>query len=262
MSREQQWAEALKTKATEAETKPENMIDPSCDWVEIVDPEHVLRRGIDWVRFNSNDIWTKVKGLDGAVVRNHLGSQFRCLRRDHPDYQKTEALKTDAVKQKPPLGVMPRKIWLENRLEELRAAISRYEAENRKVAVEWRIEEATISRELIDQPQPPQQPLRWVENTKPDKPGIWACKLDGGRGHIHAVEADEVGAFHLATRCYLGPIPEILPPVKKVVQRLWVQFVGSEHKGFDLVKQVWLPESQDVERTDFIRTDRTREVEQ
>lgn len=51
-----------------------------------------------------------------------------------------------------------------------------------------------------------------------------------------------------------------LKPVA-LTERLWIQFVGSEHKGFDLVKQFWLLDSQDIKRLDFVRTDRTRERE-
>jgi hypothetical protein len=32
----------------------------------------------------------------------------------------------DKILEKPPLGVMPKKIWIETRIDELRLAISRY----------------------------------------------------------------------------------------------------------------------------------------
>jgi hypothetical protein len=52
---------------------------------------------------------------------------------------------------KPPIGIMPRRLWLEERRDALRDAITRYEA----VVGEWRIEEALIEKEL--QPAAPKR---------------------------------------------------------------------------------------------------------
>lgn len=39
--------------------------------------------------------------------------------------------------QKPPLGIMPRKLWEEKRLDDLRQAITLFAEHNRPVPVEW-----------------------------------------------------------------------------------------------------------------------------
>lgn len=110
-----------------------------------------------------------------------------------------------------------------------------------------------------------QQPLRWVENCKPDKPGIWAL-LFKGEISVHDVNESEVKSGYLAheTRCYLGPIPEILPPLKKVVQRLWLLKVRDiTSSNCAEYSEHWLGcDEQPTESGEWIRTNRTREVEQ
>lgn len=112
------------------------------------------------------------------------------------------------------------------------------------------------------EPQP-QQPLRWVENYVPDKPGIWAL-LFKGEISVHDVNESEVKSGYLAheTRCYLGPIPEILPPKKKVVERLWIMRLGTSGWPATYDEQWVIDTHPDPEEGDWIRTDRTREVEQ
>lgn len=303
---------------TETEMKPENTIDPSCDWVEITDPNHVLRNGIDWASLGDRDDWFVVNCVSKTVGQYNHYHKFRCLRRDHPDYQPavalktvcddvmrwSEALKTEAVKpepfphyqpptvrellhavidemkkpehdepvkQKPSLGIMPRKIWLEQRLEKLRAAISRYRGSAGVSFVpvppidQWRAEVEMIKRELsgAESQLQPQQPLRWQENCKPDKPGIWAVK-GNARDYAHlATESDvrDEQEFSKGTWCYIGPIPVILPPVKKVVERLWVN--ANYEDGTGVLH--WQNESDGDGIPSgagyWIRTDRTREVE-
>lgn len=118
-------------------------------------------------------------------------------------------------------------------------------------------------RELPSYPDEPQpEPLRWVENCKPDKPGIWACRCDDGSVVVSEwSESDIVAAELLLTRCYLGPIPEILPPKKKVVQRLWLIRGGSCGEGFQAYQEHWLVDDP-VGDYHWIRTDETREVDQ
>lgn len=121
----------------------------------------------------------------------------------------------------------------------------------------------TVIGTLITEPQP-QQPLRWVENCKPDKPGIWARKTNTANVNIWNYTQQEIDGEKLdyATRCYLGPIPEILPPVKKVVERMWIIRLGTS-KWPATYDEQWVPDTQpDPESGDWIRTDRTREVEQ
>ena len=108
-------------------------------------------------------------------------------------------------------------------------------------------------------PDEPQQPLRWVENCKPDKPGIWAVRrLDGSAAVCDWTEAEIKLQRTNDTRCYLGPIPEILPPLKKVTERLWL-----EPRGGGLWEEVWCADDnrKGYQWPDWIRTDRTREVE-
>lgn len=41
------------------------------------------------------------------------------------------------VKKKPPLGLMPRRFWLEKRLDDVLEATRRYYAENKSIPSEW-----------------------------------------------------------------------------------------------------------------------------
>lgn len=103
---------------------------------------------------------------------------------------------------------------------------------------------------------PEARPLRWVENCVPDKPGIWLRNNPDGHIDAACINGDEVLEWNRATRCYLGPIPEILPPKKKVVQRLWVLPQDGE-AGICR----WFHGDEPM-AVGWIRTDRTREVEQ
>jgi len=48
---------------------------------------------------------------------------------------------TEAPKKKaPPIGIMPRRIWQEKRLQELQATIQRYRDEKREPEQEWIVE--------------------------------------------------------------------------------------------------------------------------
>ena len=108
---------------------------------------------------------------------------------------------------------------------------------------------------------PKAEPLRWQENCKPDKPGIWA-KLVGAEVQIYHRHSTST-LWHTDTWCYLGPIPEILPPKKKVVQRLWIRHAKQTAQDAAEYVQQWVPcDEQLIGEGDWIRTDRTREVEQ
>lgn len=102
----------------------------------------------------------------------------------------------------------------------------------------------------------PQQPLRWVENCKPDKPGIWAV-LENDRQYVRQI--DRLDLYGKGTWCYVGPIPEILPPKKKVVQRLWIDYCepndGKVLFAWFVDGETFKPEGR------WIRTDETRERE-
>lgn len=116
--------------------------------------------------------------------------------------------------------------------------------------------------DIEPQPEPQPKPLRWVENTKPDKPGIWA-RLHGSIISVMALYPDNWQSFDDATRCYLGPIPEILPPMKKVVQRLWLEPIKRTAQNAMEFEEAWFVDGETIQPPgDWIRTDRTREVEQ
>ncbi len=173
-------------------------------WVMLEDPQHVLRKDVDWVcapRMGGFEPVEQFKGKTTGEIQEDWSSVllFRCRLEDHPDYQ-----------------------------------------------------------------TPKVEPLRWVEKTKPDKPGIWA-RIDYGLIEVACCFASntEWNDWDLATRCYLGPIPEILPPRKKVVQRLWI--LHSKQTATDAAEylQSWIPEEHEGTLFgNWIRTDETREVEQ
>lgn len=110
------------------------------------------------------------------------------------------------------------------------------------------------------------RPLRWVENCVPDKPGIWAWQTD----QLTGVTLNMPGQFNNSLLlsnsfmrwCYLGPIPEILPPKKKVVERLWLEPIKRTAQNAMEFEEAWLVDEETIQPTgDWIRTDRTREVE-
>lgn len=115
-----------------------------------------------------------------------------------------------------------------------------------------------VSEYIEPKPDEPQQPLRWVENCKPDKLGIWLWRQNDGYVHCHYVDNNRINeTWKEATRCYLGPIPEILPPVKKVTERAWM-----EPRGGGLWEEHWcVDDNRKAYHPDWIRTDRTRERE-
>lgn len=179
------------------------------EWVEITDPEHVIR-ACDQLTATANvEEGVSVDNWYGCLSANRLG-------------------------------------WVGDKIRtsrDLRVRCRRSDLPKPNSAI------------IADPPQPP-QPLRWVENCKPDKPGIWACLHYSGYIHVGHVDSVEVAiAWNPATRCYLGPIPEILPPLKKVTERLWLL-----HCGGGLWEEDWV--ADDDRKTlpaDWIRTDRTRE---
>lgn len=127
----------------------------------------------------------------------------------------------------------------------------------------WREVTESVAKARITPPA--SEPLRWVENTKPDKPGIWAVK-GKARDYAHLATESDVAddrEFSTGTWCYLGPIPEILPPKKKVVQRLWLLKVRDiARSNCAEYSEHWLGyDEQPTEDGNWIRTDKTREVE-
>lgn len=57
------------------------------DWVELTDPTHVMRRGMDQIRVagDPGDTWDPVNGFSGDTVGEYKGVyEVRCLRADLP----------------------------------------------------------------------------------------------------------------------------------------------------------------------------------
>ena len=54
----------------------------------------------------------------------------------------------DRTIEKPPIGLMPRKVWLEQRMNEIGEAVQRYEDANKDAPQEWIREWNLIRREL------------------------------------------------------------------------------------------------------------------
>lgn len=109
------------------------------------------------------------------------------------------------------------------------------------------------------------RPLRWVENCKPDRVGHWAYKVrDSACSYVDLHTEDELqNVSNGFWWCYLGPIPEILPPKKKVVQRLWLSYAKQTATDAAEYLQCWLTlDYQLIGEGNWIRTDETREVEE
>lgn len=51
--------------------------------------------------------------------------------------------------KKPPIGLMPKRIWLSMRFNDIKSAIERYTADNHTIPIEW-IEEYNELAELIE----------------------------------------------------------------------------------------------------------------
>lgn len=109
--------------------------------------------------------------------------------------------------------------------------------------------------------EPASEPLRWVENCKPDRKGIWASR-HGRDTYVCNIIRDDFDTFYTSgTWCYLGPIPEILPPRKKVVQRLWLLRKVTITGNSAQYDERWSSDGIEI-GGGWIRTDETREVEQ
>ena len=66
-----------------ASGNPESPASPDPDdWVEITDPEHVLRKDIDWLKYE-NGYWYPVSGMDGQKASGVFYG-VRCLLKDRP----------------------------------------------------------------------------------------------------------------------------------------------------------------------------------
>jgi hypothetical protein len=102
------------------------------------------------------------------------------------------------------------------------------------------------SHDLISEYEMPD--LHWVWGV-PDKVGLWAC---GGHNQIetpsltkcvvnlHIVYSFSDVHYHMAWRCYLGPIPQIAQPKKLVKQTLWM----VKYYTTGTWEELWLPDEE------------------
>lgn len=122
-----------------------------------------------------------------------------------------------------------------------------------------------VSEYIEPKPDEPKQPLRWVENCKPDRVGHWAYKLtkESSCNYVDVHSADQMqNASNGLQWCYLGPIPEILPPVKKVTERLWIKCGQRYATDSAEYMEAWIAENERTVMNDgWIRTDCTRKRE-
>lgn len=56
--------------------------------------------------------------------------------------------------------------------------------------------------------------LVWVENTKPDRPGIWAFKYENGEAAIREVTEGNLSHWDFGTWCFICDLPNIKDPPK------------------------------------------------
>jgi hypothetical protein len=82
------WKEVSKAEALARVTPPETVESPD-DWVEITNPEHVLRKGIDQVLESgfSTHRWAVVELSEGIKAGQSGYVAFRCRRKDLPAKQ-------------------------------------------------------------------------------------------------------------------------------------------------------------------------------
>jgi len=74
-------ADVEKTKHWNITVKPQPAEDPE-EWVEITNPEHVYRRGIDWVSEDDGKTWFVIDGWHGSKFGRLC--RARCRRKDLP----------------------------------------------------------------------------------------------------------------------------------------------------------------------------------
>lgn len=114
-------------------------------------------------------------------------------------------------------------------------------------------------RRVHEAPKPP-EPLRWVENTRPDKAGLWALRSREGMS-VYAVTDPDL-LYTKGEYCYLGPVPEILPALKKVRKFMWLEYMDSDalHPGESVYKEHWIEEGEAPVVDGWLRTDKWTDV--
>lgn len=113
---------------------------------------------------------------------------------------------------------------------------------------------------------PPKEVLRWVnvlrweKDTKPDKAGLWALRSREGMSVYTVTNPDLL--YSKGEYCYLGPIPEILPALKKVRKFMWLEYMDSDacNPGESVYKEHWIDEGEEPDVPGWLRTDKWTEV--
>lgn len=141
---------------------------------------------------------------------------------------------------------------------------------------DWVISEVPLTRDRVSKawdllnlpPTTPKMtaPLRY-KKSKPDQPGIWAWRFDTSSNltPVKVVSLSQDDCANASCNgiewCYLGPIPAILPPLKKVTQRLWLERtnVSIALTGSATFFEHWLSDDAEADSS-WIRTDTVREI--
>lgn len=126
--------------------------------------------------------------------------------------------------------------------------------------------EHCASKDLIMEYKIPELQWAWCA---PDKIGLWACgghtiteppSLKSGGVNLHIIHSFSGVHYHMAWRCYLGPIPQISQPKKLVKQTLWM----VKRYANLLWEELWLPDGEVPKFASFHdighQTTTTREV--
>jgi hypothetical protein len=117
---------------------------------------------------------------------------------------------------------------------------------------------ANALRRLPD--TPPKEVLRWVKDTMPDKVGLWVRQAREGMWAY--IVTDPRRLYPKDEYCYLGPIPEILPALKKVRKFMWLEYMDSDalHPGESVYKEHWIEEGEAPDVAGWLRTDKWTDV--
>lgn len=121
-----------------------------------------MTKQLDWLGVKSD--WVPCLTINNLYVPRHYDGESlghhaarvcdsRALGHEEwkalPDGDETRPSEEDVMmSKKPPLGLRPRKLWLEERLDEIQAAIVRYSETGNHVPYHWTVEDLVIRSEL------------------------------------------------------------------------------------------------------------------
>lgn len=93
--------------------------------------------------------WLKVEMNIGCTRSQSSLRHVPCRRPvKQPTVESIAEQACDTEKEKPPAGIMPKKLWLESRRDDLYAAIARYQSSLCVVPIEWLEELLSLEREI------------------------------------------------------------------------------------------------------------------